>query len=839
MGINRYWYSLRFRYTVSAMILMLVVLLGSYISYETVHRVQTETGSKLARHYESSEISRQIRVGILSAYTFIDAYLLEPSHFEYQQQALQAIDQSISSAEKFNAHTYSNPQLHRDKSLQLIKLLNKLKNHSQILFEIRSDAARQYPSLAVGAIVMQPNRDAFNNAIALALNEIHEEGLHVTEPEIYKDFMQARFLWTQVLSNFRLYLANRVGSFNENSLPRQEMSIKTMYRELQKQFRILEAHDVKGDLGFQSSEALSEVQQRAKNWFAGFEAVLKIHQSDAWRMDSKIMKEEIVPVINDISSILFEQERIINISITIDVEELGRVSTEQVNLFVWAGIAVMMFLLLNYWSTSRLVFKPIATVVRALRSRAAGKSTESLPVVRSYETAALFDAFREMSNRVQIRQEALEYQALHDSLTSLPNRILLQERMQHQIEHSRRYNSAASLLIIDLDRFKEINDTLGHHVGDQILINIGERLKYHLRTNDTVARLGGDEFAVVLPDSDCAQAAIICQKLIESMSAMFNIDELHLYVNMSIGIACFPEHGDDVNTLIRQADVAMYVAKQNKLGFDIYDSEKDNNSLYRLNLNSDMRIALDKDQMELHFQPVIDLATDKVTGLECLLRWNHPEHGWLSPEYIVELAEHTGLINTLTYWVLENALENAELLHRQGHKLRVAINISAHNLKEVEFVSNVSRIITSSGVDVDYLSFEITENAMMFNLLSATRMLKEFDNMGIHLAIDDFGTGFSSLAYLKQLPVSEMKIDKSFVLNMTDNRSDEAIVRSTIDLAHNLGMKVIAEGVETQEVYAKLADYGADKAQGYFISRPLNLAGIQNWLREWRPMNVK
>ncbi|MDH5361290.1 MAG: diguanylate cyclase, partial [Gammaproteobacteria bacterium] len=637
---------------------MAVVLISSYVAYQTAHRLQSETGSKLARHHQASEITRQIRVGMLSAYTYIDAYLLEPIHTEYQLHALEALKKAGDSANQLLDYESLNPQLYQEKTRLLIKWLNDLSYRSRILFEVRSNASRQYPSLEVGATVMQPNRDAFNNAVALALYEIDAEGLKKTAPDIYHDFIQARFLWTQVLSNFRLYMANRVGSFNEQSLPRQEQAIKTMYLELRRQLETLQAYEKNDKLGFQTAEALSEMKRTSRNWFSGFEIVRGIHHSDRWRMDSKIMKEEIVPVVNEMSGLLFELEKIINASITQDVEELGRKSTHQINLFMWAGVVVLLYLLLNYWSTSRLVFRPIDTIVKALRLQAAGKNTELLPTVRSYETAALFDAFREMSNRVQIRQEALEYQALHDSLTTLPNRVLLQDRMEQQIENSKRTNSKVTLMIIDLDRFKEINDTLGHQIGDQLLIKLGQRLQSQLRINDTVARLGGDEYAVVLPDSDCQQARVICKKLMGSIGEAFEIGKLQLYVNMSVGIACYPDHGDDVHTLIRHADVAMYVAKHNKLGCDVYDPDKDNNSLYRLNLHNDMRVALDEDQLQLYYQPVIDMKQGSVTGVECLLRWEHPVHGWLSPEYIVELSEHTGLINPLTYWVLGKALES-------------------------------------------------------------------------------------------------------------------------------------------------------------------------------------
>ena len=834
MGLKKYWYSLRFRYAVSILAIMMVLSGSGYVAYQSTNQAQADAGHKLAKHHMASEITRHIRAGMLNASTSIEAYLLEPSHIEYKQHALKIIQDAIQNAEQLSKFPYLHDQLIRNNENHVQKLLSDLKYRLQILFEVRSDSNRQYPSLEIATTSMRPNVNDIHDAFSLALYEIQTEGVNESNSQVYTEIIQARYLWTQLLSSFRIYLANRIGSFNEDALPRQELSMKTMHEALDVQIKHIYVLEEKGLLGIEASAALDVINRSKDNWYSGFEIVRDIHRSDRWRMDSTIMKEDIVPIIDEISSILSGLEQSIDSSISEDVKHLGELTRQQIYLFMWAGMAFLVFILLNYWFTSRLILRPIATVVSALKSQAAGKALAVLPLVRSYETSALFDAFREMSNRVQLRQEALEFQALHDSLTTLPNRILLQDRMAHQIDYSRRYERNVSLLIIDLDRFKEINDTLGHHVGDQLLIKIGQRLQAQLRANDTVARLGGDEFAVILPETNCEQAKQMCNKLISAISEVFDVDELKLYVNMSIGIACYPEHGSDVSTLVRHADVAMYVAKQNNLGCDIYDAEKDSNSLYRLNLNSEMRVALDEDHLELYYQPVVDLSEERVTSLECLLRWKHPQLGWLSPEYIVELSEHTGLINPLTYWVLAKALESAEKIHTQGHKLRVAINISAHNLKDSEFVSNVRKIIDASSVGAGYLSFEITENAMMSNPVVATKMLKEFDQMGIHLSIDDYGTGFSSLAYLKQLPVSEMKIDKSFVMNMLNNSSDETIVRSTIELAHNLEMKVIAEGVETRQTYDMLSEYGADKVQGYYMSKPVCMDSLLSWLLEWQ-----
>ncbi|MBD3669240.1 MAG: sensor domain-containing phosphodiesterase, partial [Gammaproteobacteria bacterium] len=702
------------------------------------------------------------------------------------------------------------------------------------LFEIREDATKQYPSLAVGNNVMQPNRNEFNNAIALALNELREEGLQRKQPKLYAEFIQARHLWTQVLSNFRLYLANRVGSFNEESLPIQEKAIETMYDELRMQLKQLERFDKQGKLGFQASESLANMLRTGENWYQGFLLVKEIHHAEDWRVDSKIMREEIVPLINRISEVLSELETDLNEVSARDVNTLLDSIRTLSGALLWSAASLLLLLLIIYISTERMVFRPIATLVRALKAQGEGQERVVLPSVRSRETEELMDSFREMSRRIQHRQNDLEYQALHDALTSLPNRTLLHERMEHQLQLAKREESSLSLLIIDLDQFKDINDTLGHHIGDQILVDVGARFTTVLREIDTVARLGGDEFAIMLPDADEEAATAVCKKLQEVVEDVFTVNQVQLYVGMSIGVACYPQHGEDVTSLIQHADVAMYDAKHNKLGCAVYNVEADKYSITRLGLINDLRDAIENDKLELYYQSLVNAVSGDTVGVEALLRWQHPVQGSLSPVEVVELAEHTGLINPLTYWVVDKAMQQGQSIFGDSSQF-ISINISVYNLKDPEFVQRIRDIQAKHYMSTTHLMFEITESAMMANPVHATRTLIQLDNMGIKLAIDDFGTGFSSLAYLKQLPVDELKIDKSFVMGMQYNISDEVIVRSTIELAHNLGLKVIAEGVENNEIVERLREFGCDTLQGYFYSRPQPLRELQEWLGNTKP----
>jgi diguanylate cyclase (GGDEF)-like protein len=423
-----------------------------------------------------------------------------------------------------------------------------------------------------------------------------------------------------------------------------------------------------------------------------------------------------------------------------------------------------------------------------------------------------------------------EHQALHDALTGLPNRVLFKDRVSQAIESARRKGSGVVVMLMDLDHFKEINDTLGHHHGDRLLELIGQRLEGVLRAGDTVARLGGDEFAVCLPAArDTAYAQDVAEKCLRALRTPFEIDGLDLEVGASIGIACFPDHGDEVETLVQRADIAMYVAKTDRGGAELYRSEQDRHSVERLALVTELRRAIEKDELVLHFQPKVDVSTGRLVGAEALTRWEHPTRGIVMPDEFVPVAEATGLITPMTTHVLRAAIRRIAQWQSHGLELSVAVNLSARSFLDGGFVDEIPSILEEYGVDPSLLALEITESMIVGDPQRARSVLDDLAAMGITLAIDDFGTGYSSLAYLKQLPVHEIKIDKSFVLGMAHDVSDETIVRSIIDLAHNLGLRAVAEGVEDEMVLARLSELGCDVAQGYHISRPLTGELIERW----------
>jgi diguanylate cyclase (GGDEF)-like protein len=431
-------------------------------------------------------------------------------------------------------------------------------------------------------------------------------------------------------------------------------------------------------------------------------------------------------------------------------------------------------------------------------------------------------------------EKKLRYLANYDPLTELPNRNLFYERLESALISGKRENNPLVLMFLDLDDFREINDTMGHQTGDLLLKQLGPRIQSALRDCDTVARLGGDEFGILVPGVDEEGATLTARKILRTLEEPFAIRDLTLDARGSLGLALFPKHGEDKETLMRRADIAMYLAKQSASGYAIYSADRDSYSPERLALMAELHRSIDNQQLFLVYQPKVDLRTGRVIGLEALARWRHPAAGLIPPDQFIAMAERTGFIRPLTLWALNEALSQSRLWHQRAFNIPVGVNLSARTLHDAHLPDQIAEILKDHGMDAEYLELEITESVIMADPAHAMEILTRISHMGVALAIDDFGTGYSSLGYLKKLPVTAVKIDKSFVMNMTADDNDAMIVRSTIDLAHNLRLKVIAEGVESQEVWDRLISLGCDAAQGYYMSRPLASAEMTKWLSDSR-----
>ncbi|MBK8908920.1 MAG: EAL domain-containing protein [Rhodospirillales bacterium] len=427
----------------------------------------------------------------------------------------------------------------------------------------------------------------------------------------------------------------------------------------------------------------------------------------------------------------------------------------------------------------------------------------------------------------------IRHQALHDGLTGLPNRTLLMDRLRLAMDAAVRDGKPLSLLLLDLNRFKTINDTLGHDVGDELLCEVGKRLCAPLRRADTVARLGSNEFAILLPAvMDMPGTLAVCNRIQESFKAPFQLSDLSLEVGVSIGVALFPDHATEPARLLQCADVAMFMAKRRQLGSAVYDAQQDANTIRNLTLTGELRRAIHNGQLSLVYQPKIDLKTQRVRGVEVLSRWRHPTHGSIPPDEFIPHAEVSGLIGPITEWVLATAMREMSALQQAGFALDLAVNFSPRVLQDDALPQMVADSIRTGRLDARRLTLEITESFLMDDPEDRLRIINGLRDVGVRLSIDDFGTGYSSLSYLKRLPLDELKIDKGFVMNMHEDQGDATIVRSTVDLAHNLGLKVVAEGVETREHVQMLQALGCDIGQGYLFSRPLPADQLQCWLRD-------
>ncbi|MEE9422871.1 MAG: EAL domain-containing protein [Gammaproteobacteria bacterium] len=455
------------------------------------------------------------------------------------------------------------------------------------------------------------------------------------------------------------------------------------------------------------------------------------------------------------------------------------------------------------------------------------------------------EAFRnklESANkRLTTANEDLRKLAVHDPLTGLPNRTLIMDRLQQGVLGAKRNTEHLALLMIDLDQFKIVNDTLGHLVGDHLLTCVGQRFQRTLREVDTLGRLGGDEFAVVVPETDLESIALVASKLQSVLQTPVTVEGNSFSIGASIGIALYPEHGEDPATLLRHADKAMYVAKRNKDDYAFYCNEFDEQNPGSLALISDMRTAISDGTIDIALQPKFDFRSGLVTGVEALARWTHHEKGFISPVDFIPMLESTGLIKPFTLLILEKSIRECMKCRALGYDLSIAVNLSMHNLRDSNLPDQIADLLSRYRMERNVLMLEITESTIMSNPEHTMEILSKLESMGIKLSIDDFGTGYSSLSHLKKLPVHQLKIDRAFVKDVTTDNDDAVIVKSTIDLAHNLGLETVAEGIETKDVLDAIKQAGCDIAQGYLISKPLYPDDLLKFLEagDWPIRSIK
>jgi len=501
-------------------------------------------------------------------------------------------------------------------------------------------------------------------------------------------------------------------------------------------------------------------------------------------------------------------------------------------LIVLAVLSIVMSIVGSI-AVARSITRPLETLASAAARIEQGDYVEPVRIERSDEIGVLASSLNHMRGSIADREKRILKLAYEDPLTDLANRSRFANELERAIALASSGEFGLTILMMDLDRFKYVNDSLGHGVGDHVLREVSARLQSVVESAECIARLGGDEFAILVKtglahDRDCTNTA---RRIVDALEAPILFEGQPLDVGASIGIARFPDHGRDAQTLVRNADIAMYAAKRNKTGYAVYESHYDTTQQEHLSLLSELRRAVERNELRLYYQPKVSLHSANISAVEALIRWEHPTRGLVSPALFIPFAEQTGYIKLLTRWVLREAMRQCGEWLREGLRLTISVNISARDLMNRDLPEQVAALLTEYCVPPSLLCLEITESGFMEDPAHAQRVLDRLSELGVKLSIDDYGTGYSSLSYVMRLPVQELKIDRSFIAQMASDPEIATIVRSTIDLGHNLNLKVVAEGVEDLAAWNMLRVLGCDDAQGFFMSKPLEARALSAWMR--------
>ncbi len=823
--------SLRFQYIVTAVVVVSVFILGSilasfYFSYTT------EKNTALLKLHDSiivhvDDLHNSLWKADKSLYVLLsDAEKVEykeiESHFNSIGENLNNISQ-IDGIEQTGLLTHIN---------NLNVTHEKLNNEVMTLLSLRKDITWLYPFLAfIDTTLLESNKN-FETALDQAIKETFDSANKNYFDKIYRRLDSIRDVWRHKILDFRGTLI-RFAGINSRNVD-QEKNIEEYQRLIDEKLQELDVISKNGGLGLETEIALEEMQKSSKKWYQDYQQLLRDRNSSLWRSDISYIRTKIQPLQKIVFDELGLVEKQLNIWSSENIEHVHDVS-KKINLELWffTGIAIL-YVIAIYFKLDKSLLSPVEKITESITNHSGDAENMMVSDEGSKEIHILVKAFNNMRTQIHHRQMVLEFQAMHDSLTGLPNRALLQDRLEQAIFLAQRNETEMSLLLLDLDRFKDINDTLGHPVGDIVLRKVSKRLENCLRAADTVARLGGDEFAIITSYSDRDQIEAFINRIVKDIERVITIEEQKLYIGLSIGVASYPKDGLDADTLIQHADIAMYSAKRENKNQEFYKIEKDYYSADNLTLLAELKSEFKNptDKIQLYFQPQIDVSTGNVISVESLIRWNHPEQGFLPAEQIIRMAEQTGLISELTYWVLRESIN--EYAKWADDDITLSINLSVWNLQNAELIPFVKKTLNETKIKPEKITFEITESAVMNDPVRARKVLENLSDMGIELAIDDYGTGFSSLAYLKLLPVKYLKIDKSFVLDMLKDENDAIIVHSTIELSHNLGLSVIAEGVENQATLEKLHELGCDYAQGFHIAKPMPSNELTEYLNRYK-----
>lgn len=836
MGLN----SLRQRYLLFFITVAILLMIFAYVGWRYVDVVSHTQVKDIQHRTQAANALTDLVTQLHTAQINLQRFITSPGN-QNQQSVYDAFSLFDSSMEKLR----NNKWVREDTALsELVIALgrdrDKLKQEIDGLIDVRLNKNEWFPAMNIMQERMLQNNMQFKSTLDTMIQETDDEPDKTKRIESYKLLSQVRYNWQMIISEFRLFVANSFGVFSndpDEGMQTRKTNIGLYIEQLESLLEQLEHQGKQNQADAIFNQNIHDLHKWHNQWLVAYYDVLSSFQNKQWRLDLILLTNNIQPLLDQIEQRISILQLELSVASSKNITMLTRLAQNISDYVIYVAITLIMLGFLGFIIFQRAILSPITTFAKVLKTEAINQDGIEQRTLSSSTTEfkQLSDAFNDMRMQVRSRQAHLDHMAHHDSLTHLPNRILLRDRLNQAIARSKRDQKIVGLMFLDLDRFKQINDTLGHDIGDKMLQVVAERLKQCVRATDTVARMGGDEFAIVVEGVASAEQIVgLARKILKSFVQPFIIDHHELHSSTSIGIAIGPDDDTDVDGLIKDADIAMYHAKDLGRGnYKFYSSEMALIVAEHMALESQLRNALHNGELCLHYQPIVDIKTGAIVSTEALLRWRHPDRGLLTPDHFLFIMEDTGLIRPVTQWVLNEA-SRQYLKHKQAgyHHIRMSVNLSGLLLKGDTILDLIINTIEHTQMDPNGLIVEITEDTLVEDLQGSDEALRTLKGMGIRVALDDFGTGQSSLNHLRLTPIDIVKIDRDFIRDIPQDQNDSDLVDAIIAMAHKLRMNVVAEGVETQQQLDFLDWHKCDCVQGYYHSRPLESDDILQFITE-------
>ncbi|MEN8178965.1 MAG: EAL domain-containing protein [Pseudomonadota bacterium] len=812
------------RYAYFALVVCLTLMAVAYLGWDYVNRTSRQQISQIEARSTTEGVLTDALTHLNLLENSLQRIIIEPNIQDVAmvELRLKRLGFTLQHLEQVLEGNKSNQAIAKE----LRKDEQQLVDASQDLVAIRTEVVRWFPALRLMREEMFPHHQQLVSLLDGLLIEIGEELSPHDQLQVFKTAMGLRSAWVSMISEMRLYVANRFGIFASEFREGMESRLTniTYYgEEIPGYLDALRKMSNSGKLGFVSESSLDEMDRHYQAWMHAFNQLSRIIENPNWRMDLLLMEEAVKPILDRMRQRLSSLYIDLNTQSARDITQLTNIARQLSQSILGISVAVILLIFFAYLFLFRNLLRPIAETALALKQEARGMLDIQPPPAKLKETRDLVDAFTEMRKQVHSRQRCLDHMAHHDALTQLPNRVLFRDRLSHALDVANRGNYLVGLLFLDLDRFKQINDSLGHLVGDELLKIVAERLQSLVRSSDTVARLSGDEFAILVERLDARQdVEPLAEKALAILEKPIQIAEHKLYISASIGIALAPVDDTSAEYLIRDADTAMYEAKrQGRATYRFFTGQLTHQATESLHLENALRQGVEEKQIFYHFQPIISLKNDGIQYCEALLRWRHPDRGMLLPEAFLDVLETTGL----TASIMDKLLDQAEAHQRGiskmfGRQVAVAINLSVRLLNDPGFCRGLLERLALGQFQEGGLVLELTEDILTQELAEAEEFLQQVRSMGGLIALDDFGTGQASLSHLRQFPFDFLKIDREFIQNVDTDPVNANLVDAVIKLAHAFEMAVIAEGVEMSAQYDFVKALGCDYVQGYLTGAP-------------------